>query len=137
MSKWLALCLIRIYQRHLSPRKGFGCAYRAGTGRAGCSGLAFRAIRRYGLRRGGGIARARLSRCARAAREPAARLRQSGYCEPPPCGPDCLSPAHCDGCLDDAACRSGECLAHYWPGWRRNRRRKAVGADQAATVSSP
>ncbi|VEB44117.1 Uncharacterised protein [Chromobacterium violaceum] len=57
VSKWLALCLIRIYQRHLSPRKGFGCAYRAGTGRAGCSGLAFRAIRRYGLRRGAGSPR--------------------------------------------------------------------------------
>ncbi|NHQ83891.1 membrane protein insertion efficiency factor YidD [Chromobacterium vaccinii] len=122
MPKRLALWLIRIYQRQLSPRKGYGCAYRAATGRSGCSGLAYRAIRRHGLRRGGWIARERLLRCSAAARTPAARRRQAGYCEPP-CGPECLSLDSCDGCLGDAACRSGECLTHSWLDWRRSRRK--------------
>ena len=46
----LALRAIGLYQRHLSPRKGFACAYRARTGGASCSELGFRAIRRFGLR---------------------------------------------------------------------------------------
>ncbi|WP_115617452.1 membrane protein insertion efficiency factor YidD [Chromobacterium vaccinii] len=48
----------------MSPRKGCGCAYRAATSRSGYSGLAYRAIRRHGLRRGGWIARERLLRCS-------------------------------------------------------------------------
>ncbi|WP_406850299.1 membrane protein insertion efficiency factor YidD [Chromobacterium phragmitis] len=128
MLKRLALSLIRVYQRHLSPRKGFGCAYRGATGRSGCSGLAYRAIRRYGAWRGCRIARARLLRCSTAANMPAARRRQAGYCDPP-CGPDCLSLESCDGCWGEAACRSGECLAHIWPDWRRSRRREREAGD--------
>ena len=47
--KQLALAAIRLYQRHLSPHKGFCCAYRVHTGRASCSSLGYRAIRRFGL----------------------------------------------------------------------------------------
>jgi putative component of membrane protein insertase Oxa1/YidC/SpoIIIJ protein YidD len=33
------LVAIRFYQRHVSPRKGYRCAYRVHTGRCGCSAL--------------------------------------------------------------------------------------------------
>jgi len=46
----LALLAITLYQRHLSPYKGFRCAYALHTGRASCSRLGYRAIRRHGLR---------------------------------------------------------------------------------------
>ena len=44
---------IGAYQRYLSPYKGFCCAYRAHTGRASCSALGARVIRRHGLLAGG------------------------------------------------------------------------------------
>jgi len=59
-----ALAGIRLYQRYISPRKGFCCAYRRRTGRAGCSELGYRAIRRFGLVRGWMVLRERLARCA-------------------------------------------------------------------------
>lgn len=60
----LLLALIRLYQRHLSPRKGYGCAYRLHCGGAGCSGLGFRAIRWKGSWTGLWLLRERLARCA-------------------------------------------------------------------------
>ncbi|MCP2040581.1 putative component of membrane protein insertase Oxa1/YidC/SpoIIIJ protein YidD [Neisseria sp. HSC-16F19] len=62
-----ALRLIRLYQRHLSPRKGYDCAYRVLHGGSGCSGVGYRLIRRYGLIRGYGALRRRFAHC-RAAR---------------------------------------------------------------------
>ncbi len=37
MMQRLVLWAIEVYQRHLSPRKGFSCAYRCHTGHASCS----------------------------------------------------------------------------------------------------
>ena len=59
----LALLAIRLYQRHVSPRKGFSCAYRVHTGRAGCSVLGARVIRRFGVLGGLALLRQRLRRC--------------------------------------------------------------------------
>lgn len=60
----LALAMIRAYQRFLSPRKGFVCAYRVHRRHAaGCSALGYRAIRCQGLWRGLGILRLRLAAC--------------------------------------------------------------------------
>lgn len=59
-----ALEAIRIYQRHVSPRKGFSCAYRSHLGRFSCSTLGYRAIRRYGLLKGLAVLRQRTSLCA-------------------------------------------------------------------------
>ncbi|OYU25284.1 MAG: hypothetical protein CFE41_22090 [Burkholderiales bacterium PBB2] len=60
----LALALIRGYQRFLSPRKGFVCAYRVHRRHAaGCSALGYRAIRRLGVWRGLGVLRLRLAAC--------------------------------------------------------------------------
>ena len=60
----LALFLISQYKTHISPLKGFNCAYRTNTGHASCSTLGFRAIRRYGLILGLGILRKRTYLCA-------------------------------------------------------------------------
>lgn len=81
----LALALIKLYQRHLSPRKGYCCAYRAYTGHASCSALAYRAIQRFGVWCGIGILRLRLVKCGVAHRRyrarPAVLNRQAGFCD--------------------------------------------------------
>lgn len=61
--KSLALALIRSYQKHISPRKGYCCSYRAHTGCCSCSALGYRAIRMKGLIRGLAILRERLYLC--------------------------------------------------------------------------
>jgi putative component of membrane protein insertase Oxa1/YidC/SpoIIIJ protein YidD len=105
--KALALALIGLYQRHLSPRKGFCCAYRFHTGAASCSALGHRAIRRHGLRRGLALLDRRLARCALAhrrygPRRPALRS-EAGVCEVAeacdcfPSGSD-VSGCCCDAC---------------------------------------
>lgn len=83
--KKLALGAIRFYQRHLSPHKGFCCAYRHHTGRASCSQLGYRAIRRLGLLRGLAALRVRLTRCGiahrRYIRRGLALGHQAGFCD--------------------------------------------------------
>lgn len=77
--------MIRFYQRFVSPYKGFGCAYRAHSGCAGCSALGYRAIRRHGLVDGIAVLRKRLYRCGVAYRRFAVaaplRSRQAGFCD--------------------------------------------------------
>jgi putative component of membrane protein insertase Oxa1/YidC/SpoIIIJ protein YidD len=83
--KHFALALIRLYQRYLSPYKGFCCAYRTHTGCASCSTLGFRAIRRYGVTDGMAVLKKRLHRCGVAYRRfavtPPLRSKQAGFCE--------------------------------------------------------
>ena len=59
----VALGAIRLYQRHVSPHKGFACAYRVHTGRCGCSALGYRAIRRFGVAKGWLVLRERTALC--------------------------------------------------------------------------
>lgn len=113
----LLLGAIRFYQRHLSPRKGFCCAYRHHTGRASCSALGFRVVRRFGAWAGLGLLRRRLHLCGVAYRRynpPRFRpfVSQRGECDLPcdagcdlPSGKaigsrvcDCLSYADCGSC---------------------------------------
>ena len=106
--KALALAAIRFYQRFISPRKGFCCAYAAYTGDASCSALGYRAIRRFGLRHGMAVLERRLARCGAActmlARAPQPRApsqrRQAGFLD---CG-------GCDvgGCGDLPGCSGGK-----------------------------
>ena len=95
--KAFALAAIRFYQRHLSPRKGYCCAYRHHTGRASCSQLGYRAIRRLGLWRGLAALRIRLGRCGiahrRYTRRGLALGGQAGFC-------DCACDLPCDCGLD-------------------------------------
>lgn len=83
----LAIASIRLYQRYLSPYKGYRCAYSLKTGRSGCSGVGLRAIRRYGLWRGWVVLRRRLQRCGEVYAEQYAQtlrppLQQRGECDP-------------------------------------------------------
>lgn len=65
----LALAAIAGYQRHLSPRKGYACAYRVAHGGMGCSGFAKVAIADHGLRRAIPAIRLRFAACRDAAEE--------------------------------------------------------------------
>lgn len=142
--KTLLLWAIRVYQRHVSPYKGFRCAYRAHTGRAGCSALGYRAVRRHGALAGLVVLRRRLHRCGVAHRRysvpPPRPLRhQRGDCDLPCDGP-CDLP--CDGsCGPDGkrglsfcdllnCCDCGSCDI---PG----RKRKAAQRDQDIHIPPP
>jgi putative component of membrane protein insertase Oxa1/YidC/SpoIIIJ protein YidD len=62
-----SIALIGVYQRYVSPHKGFCCAYRVHTGRASCSEFGRRAISRHGLTAGLMLLRQRFNVCALAA----------------------------------------------------------------------
>ena len=69
-----ACWLITLYQRYLSPRKGFRCAYRVRHRRRdSCSQYAKRAIGRLGLIAGLWLLRRRMKRCRAAGEFLAAR----------------------------------------------------------------
>lgn len=80
-----ALAAIGVYQRYVSPHKGFCCAYRVHTGRASCSALGARVIRRWGLWPGLQVLRQRLRRCSDVHRRCESRPRplasQRGHCD--------------------------------------------------------
>lgn len=61
--RYLVITAIGLYQRHLSPRKGYRCAYGHHTGHASCSHLGYRAVRRYGAWKGLTVLRGRLFLC--------------------------------------------------------------------------
>jgi putative component of membrane protein insertase Oxa1/YidC/SpoIIIJ protein YidD len=68
---WLdrfAIASIEAYQRHLSPRKGFRCAYRVLHGGRSCSEFARRVLLRGGLAAMTRLLPGRFDRCAAAAR---------------------------------------------------------------------
>ena len=135
--KFLVLSAIRFYQRHISPYKGFCCAYRAHTGRASCSMLGYRAVRYHGAWRGLAVLRQRLAKCGVAHRRfsggspvnrpPATFRRQAGFCDVPcdlPCDAPCDVGA-CDVSGPDLACDilsncpSGDC-----GDWRSSKKKK-------------
>ena len=100
----LVLSAIRLYQRHISPWKGFCCAYRVHTGRQSCSTLGLRAVRRYGVLTGLAVLRRRLYLCGVAHRrygEPPMRpwRAQRGDCDCDlPCDFDCSFIPDCGSC---------------------------------------
>src|SRR5688572_27110098 len=65
----LACWFISLYQRHVSPRKGFRWAYREHKGRDSCSAFAKRVIARFGLLPGVRLLRRRFDRCRGASLE--------------------------------------------------------------------
>ena len=120
-----ALAAIRAYQRYLSPHKGFSCAYRCTTGRASCSMLGYRAIRRHGVHAGLAILRMRTHRCGVAAARHRATARrphrlQRGDCD---LGCDAGSWDICSGIVDGVSCCDcGSC------DWRRKRDEPAAAS---------
>lgn len=112
MLKNLSLVLIQFYQKRISPKKGFSCAYRVHARGAGCSGFGKRAIQKHGFFLGLVLLRRRLAKCAWHAHQHVAlpplalgRNRilqgQGGFvdcdipdCDMPSCGtPSCELPA--------------------------------------------
>ena len=110
LSARLALWAIRRYQRRLSPRKGFSCAYRIHRGGAGCSAHGYRVIQRHGLALGLPLLLRRLERCGgihRATldtRNPVLHY-QRGECDILPCD-GCGKGAPLGQCMCDLGCNS-------------------------------
>jgi uncharacterized protein len=122
MIKALALAAIRFYQRHLSAHKGFCCAYRFHTGRASCSMLGYRAIRRHGLWVGLVLLRARLGKCGVAHRRyhrqhSAALHGQAGFC-------DLSCDLPCDFDVSTACDVLGDLPCDCGPDWGSTTRKK-------------
>lgn len=137
--KALALLAIRGYQRWLSPRKGFSCAYRCWCGRAGCSTLGLRAIRRFGVWRGLQVLDGRLQQCRRAHEAIAtARWRprsQAGDCDCGGCdGPCDLPGERCDGC---SACDFCDACDVCDCDWRRKDKARRDGKRKGRERSLP
>lgn len=130
MMKTLALSAIGFYQRHLSPYKGFRCAYCAYTGNASCSAFGARAIRRYGVWDGLAVLNGRLRKCGVAFRRyrpppPLPLLvkpNQAGECDLP-CDCSCEPPSPSSLC--DMACDCADAKDCYdW--WRDRRKRQEL-----------
>ena len=140
--KALALSAIRFYQRYMSPRKRFCCAYAAYTSDASCSALGYRAIRRFGLWNGIKVLNQRLARCgaastmlARAAQQRVPRQRrQAGFLDCGGCDgagggdlPNCSggkgSGFHPGDCLNCGGCD--------WPSTNKGTDRKRYRRDNA------
>lgn len=110
----LALRAIILYQRHLSPRKGYCCALHATGGGRSCSAYGYHAIARSGLVMGLVLLRRRLAACAAAAPRYVGGTRyQRGFCD---AGCDV---GDCDGASGILDC-AGDACACDWP-WRRTR----------------
>ena len=130
----LAIAAIAVYQRYLSPYKGFCCAHRVRHGGPSCSEYARQIILSAGWRRSLAAFRERLRACRAAAIQLAAdqdeqqrkkRRRDAALdCLPDACPvlPDAC-PDRCDsGCIPDSCGRMG--------GWRLSRS-KPVFAQSA------
>jgi uncharacterized protein len=94
----VVLAAIRAYQRYVSPYKGFCCAYREHTGRAGCSAVGYRAVRRHGVFSGLAIARQRAFLCGVAHRRYRIQHVQALHAQRGVCDVGCDLP--CDGGCD-------------------------------------
>jgi uncharacterized protein len=90
------LTAIRVYQRYVSPYKGFCCAYRQHTGGTSCSTLGYRAVRRHGVFTGLGILRKRTHLCGVANRRHAHVRARPPAAQRGDCDPGCDSPCDCD-----------------------------------------
>jgi putative component of membrane protein insertase Oxa1/YidC/SpoIIIJ protein YidD len=133
----LALWAIRLYQRHLSPIKGFSCAYRVATGANSCSQHGYRVIARHGLALGLPLLQRRLRRCGESHRSLANRRPvpnpvlhyQRGDCDLLACGCDGVKPPGAGRCLGELAC-NGACdvLGHWYDRLRGRQRRRNQNA---------
>jgi putative component of membrane protein insertase Oxa1/YidC/SpoIIIJ protein YidD len=131
----LALAAIRVYQRWISPHKGFCCALRVHTGGDSCSAYGYLVIARFGLRRGLGLLDRRLELCghvhrtltparpAPSARNPW-RHKEQGHCDVPCDSPGCDLPCHGGhgSTFDNGLCEVIDCC-DGWDCGRSNRRR--------------
>lgn len=64
MIKLLALNTIKIYQKFISPYKGFSCAYKVATNEISCSVYGKKVIKRFGLLTGAKLLNRRFHDCS-------------------------------------------------------------------------
>lgn len=69
LQRMIALGMIAIYQKWISPRKGYRCAYAAWSGEASCSDFCKKAIQEHGIAKGFRLLRLRFYQCRLAAAE--------------------------------------------------------------------
>jgi putative component of membrane protein insertase Oxa1/YidC/SpoIIIJ protein YidD len=111
LGAWLFASAVGGYQRHLSPWKGFRCAYRVRHGRPSCSEFAKRVALRRGLAAVPELLRERFQRCAAAAKALAHRRTRAdeagGRKRKPPTRSSSTDGCSADlgGC--DAPCNAG------------------------------
>lgn len=118
----LVLWSIKFYQRFISPHKGFCCAYRTHTGRASCSSLGYRVVRRYGVINGLAVLRKRLYLCGVAHRRYSPPYRRPMPAQRGDCDIGCIG--DCGSTLDYASCL--DCGSCDWP----NRKNAASEKEQ-------
>lgn len=69
MLRFLSIGGIKLYQKFISPRKGFGCAYRIKHGGTGCSGAIIKIIEENSVFEWRKLIRERFDNCTKAAQE--------------------------------------------------------------------
>jgi putative component of membrane protein insertase Oxa1/YidC/SpoIIIJ protein YidD len=105
---------IRLYQRRISPHKGFRCAYSHTHGGPGCSGAVLSILEDKGLFSGWGLIKERFISCESAAkdREEDRKKRKdksgSGSDHTSPCGFGAVDACDVGDCIPDGPC-DGPC----------------------------
>lgn len=64
LAQYAVIAMIKLYRAHLSPRKGYRCAWGLVTGRDSCSGIGLRGFRRAGFIAGAHLLQRQFDRCA-------------------------------------------------------------------------
>jgi putative component of membrane protein insertase Oxa1/YidC/SpoIIIJ protein YidD len=136
MLRTLILSLILFYQRRLSPHKGFTCAYSDLTGRASCSHIGFRAVRRFGALSGLAMAQRRTALCGIAYRRYAPVTARHLRSQRGDCDPGCDLPCDCEAPSGKGLSRFCSCAQYCdcggcdWGSRDRSRKRKRAREDE-------
>ncbi len=119
--------MIGLYQKYLSPRKGYRCAYSLEHGGSGCSGAVLNILENHGLFRGWSLIKHRFQECGEAAEKRKKRKKEGGSicndcsgveraCDNASCGLGCAKDAKKCDLPDMPDCGSCDCgglsLAH-------------------------
>ncbi|MCP5306772.1 MAG: membrane protein insertion efficiency factor YidD [Chromatiaceae bacterium] len=102
MLNQIAIKTIRLYQQHISPRKGYCCAHHVLHQNGSCSSWAIAAIESHGTLAMVSQFGARLAECNEASKELSAKKSENKE-EAPPCDKACTA--------TDAGC----CILASWP----------------------
>jgi putative component of membrane protein insertase Oxa1/YidC/SpoIIIJ protein YidD len=95
---------ISSYQRHVSPRKGFACAYRVATGRCSCSEFARRLVHRVGTLTSARLLAGRFRRCGEASAALSESAEQKPKSKRPWHDPFSRNQVEGAGCASQACC---------------------------------
>jgi len=104
-----AIQAINVYQRHISPHKGYSCSHRILHGGSSCSQYVKLAIAGSGLVEAMSLSKSRFKECRQAAmilqlqsnQNP--NKRKSSCSIRPTCAPDCWPDDACGGCEPDCS----------------------------------